>query len=575
MPKNQDTSTLLPRLRQIVVPNLQNEQFGVEDLARAAGLTRSALPRRLNQTRGPSISRFMRTVRLGEAHKLLEAGAPSSSEVAFQVGFNSNSYFHKCFREWYGYSPGELSEKLRSEASEQVNEPSLAVLPLEPLGPSDQQYLAAGVQDALIGELGKIQGMRVISRTSTLPYAGSRRRIADIARELGVNLLIEGSVFPADGQVRIQLQLIEVFPKERHLWAQEYYQPVNYVLSLRSDMVRDIAKGIRISIQASPLAESPVRHAHPEAYKHYLRGMYFLQKGAEGFQKGINFLRQAVEIDPADPFGYAGLAVGYAITSHGPNSVDGNMHLAKAAALRALELDDSLANAHTALGMAALYMDWDWAKAEKSLRKALAINPNHEHANAHLAWLLLLMDQREEAVHFARKAVEIDPLSPTLNLWLGWILLFTGQPDEAERWVRKSLALLPGFSYGQVVLGNILLAKGRFREALDEHEKLSPEVDFHLWMQGVACLMNHQPSQAADRLQALEALFAEGKANPVYLAGFYFLINRKDEAYDLCDLAIQEKVYPLPWIKYAGIPPAIMYEARFRALYKRIRLPLV
>ncbi|MDH3708770.1 MAG: helix-turn-helix domain-containing protein, partial [Cyclobacteriaceae bacterium] len=525
---NSQDDKFLQELQDIVLENLQNEQFSVELLARLKGVSRSQLHRRLKLLKGQSVSQFVREVKLNEAMKLLQQEVGNVSEIAYRVGFSSTSYFNTCFHEHYGYPPGEVKKRnqiphaepdekariiekrvgvrprhstessdLKQPASgspkrskailiaflavvalaavflvmtknskgEIPDNPSVAILPLEHLSDRpDQEYLTAGFHDALIGELGTIEGLRVISRTSTLRYPKSDLLMQDIARELGVDVIVEGSVFITGDSMRLQLQLIKPFPEESHIWAQEYYREINDILSLESSVIQDIAQSIEVRLSAEDKKRLDTKkQVDPEAYKAYLRGIYFLNKSTPAdFQKGLDFLHQAIENDPANAYSYAGLAEGYIALLHGPNPSITYWQRAKAAAARAIELDSTLAKAHAVLAMIKLYHENDWEGAEQAFIKASNLNPDLAINHFHYAWYKIIFGQREEALKEQKLAKELDPLTPIYTADLGSMYYWLGQYDEAKFALDEALELDSAFGHSWWMMGNVLAQQGKF-----------------------------------------------------------------------------------------------------------------
>ena len=436
--KSQD-GILVERLEEIVLANLDNENFSVEELAKTYGASRSQLHRKLKRIKGQSVSQFIREIRLREAMKMLRSDVASVSEIAYRVGFSSTSYFNTCFHERYGYPPGKAKYQKPLEdvakpslstmeksvtqkkgrvlikktwiiavtsivlllfgfftikgylSEENKREISIAVLPLDHLSEDpSQEYLTAGIHDALIGELGTIKGLRVISRISTLQFKDKEMPIQDIARQLGAEHLVEGSLIYKGDSIRMQLQLIDVFPEEKHIWAKDYHNNVNDILSIQNTAIQDIANSIEVNLDRQNQERiRELQGTNPETYKAYLRGMYYLTKSnAEDFQKGLDYLHQAVEIDPADALAYAGLAEGYALLGHGPDPMNAPWRRGKAAALKALELDPKSAKAHSALAMIQLYYERDWKAAERSFAIAEELNPNLPYNHYHYSCIL-------------------------------------------------------------------------------------------------------------------------------------------------------------------------------------------
>ncbi|RTE53750.1 helix-turn-helix domain-containing protein [Arenibacter aquaticus] len=613
----------LKELKQIVLDNITNEQFGVVPLSQEIGMSRSHLYRKLQSLTGQSISNFIREIRMVEAMKLLSKDMGSVSEIAYQVGFNTPSYFHKCFHDYYGYPPGEvkkMNDKVKKKVPSILVRPknriisfitnrtmvvsivaimfiglfilehtsnslkasneikSIAILPLKPFSKDkDQSYLAAGMHDAIIGELGKISGLRVISKTSTLPFSdNTEKTLPDIAKELGVQAIIEGSVFISGDSLRLQVQLIEVFPNERHLGSQEYYEQISEVLSLQSELVQNIAAEINVNLTPGEgELFNKKRRTDKETYKHYLRGMYYLNKDTKaGFNEGMGHLKKAIESDPADPFAYASLALGYAISGHGQNSKKHVMVRAKAAAQQALLLDENMAKAHTALGMVYLYNEWDWENAKKEFDIALKINPNEEFAHAHLAWLYLLSDEKESAIEQARLATEINPLYPTYQLWLGWMHQIIGNHEIAIKEMEKLLEFEPNFSFAHYIIGNVYYDQERYLEALNEYEKIGWKNDMILSSIGAANVHLGNKKKALAILNEMDSMSHVEFVNPTYLALLQLALKGKDSAMVYLNQAYQDRLYPLPWVKCIGPFNSMKTDASFVNLLKKMNLDL-
>ncbi len=610
---------LLNKIKETVLENLDNEQFSVEELSKNVGVSRSQLHRKLKLLKGKSVSQFIRDIRLEEAMKLLQKEVATSSEIAYRVGFSSTSYFNTCFQSKYGFPPGEV-KKLKKEEVQRNNaiEPakskrptiqktvmlailglaiiipvllfffislsnktnerptSVAILPLDNLtGDADLEYMAMGMQDALIGELGKIGRLRVISKTSTLRYRDQKFFMKDIARELNVDVLVEGSIFASGDSLRLQLQLIDPFPEENHLWAQEYYQDIRQVLAMQNTVIRDIARKIEINLSPEEEARlAGTRTVNPDTYKNYLRGMYHLNKGTtEDFEKGMYYLNLAIESDPADPFAYAGLALGYAITGHGPLQQEEAMKRAKAAAQKAVSLDENMDNAYTALAMMNLYQFWDWDSARTFFEHALKINPNNEMTHSHYAWLHHVLDNGEEAIREARLAAEIDPLSPTFANNVGWIHMRLKDYDQAIAEAKKSLKLDPDFPYGHFVIGYSYLFQGKYEEAIREHQQLPQNDDFFKATLSITYAYAGQSEKATALLDALESKSKETWVHPLILARLHAALGNKEEALRYLEEASDKKYYPLPWMKYVQLFEPLKNEPRFQTIFKKWNVP--
>ena len=580
----------IQQLRQVVLENLDNEQFSVEYLARIQGISRSHLYRKIKKHEGGSISQFIRETRLTEAMKMLLKDVANISEIAYRVGFKSTSYFNTCFNNHFGYPPGDV--KKRSKYLEETvgytriptkkKEPavldqtkSIAILPLEHLSANpDAEYLTSGIHDALIAALGTLNALRVISRTSTLRYASSHLHVQKIAEELRVDFIVEGSVLISDDSIRLQLQLIKAFPQERHLWTQVYHQPVSNILSLQSNAIKDIAETIHLRLttqEEQRLSKSKI--VDPETHKAYLRGIYYLNKSTpEDFQKGLEYFQQAIDRDPADPYAYAGLAEGYITLGHNVDPVDTHWIKAKALARRAVELDSTMAKAHAVLAMVKLYFDWDWEGADIAFKKANSINPNVAFCRFHLSWFHVLFGRMDKALEEGILAKQLDPLTPVFTSDLGGVYYFKGDYDKAIIEVKQALELDNEFSHGWYVLGLVYLEQGLHDQAIDAHlkaAKINPTWRFALANTYI---------QVGQKEQGL-AILSELKQNDITsriafgLIHIYVSLGELDEAFSW--LEYQPSDIWVPWIRTWPRFEAMRNDPRFEVFLKKRNLPPV
>jgi AraC-like DNA-binding protein/TolB-like protein/tetratricopeptide (TPR) repeat protein len=611
----------LATVRQIIENNISNENFTVEDLAQHARLSQSMLHRKLKRLTGKSTNVLIIEIRLAKAKELLENDVATVSEVAYRVGFKDPSYFNKVFKKYYHLSPGSVRKSLpdnliypSTDQSQELlgsskskgygsfikviviiliiiitaggiyylfsimrpHEQSLAVLPLDNLtGQPENAYLVDGIHDALIGELGQIESLRVISKTSTLQYRNSKKTLKDIARELGVNTIVEGSVTIAGDTLRILLQMINVFPKERHLLTNEYYDDIHHVLTIHSTAVKDIVQKIRIKLTKEEeqfLTKS--RTVDPETYKAYLRGMYYLNQGTqESFETGLSYLREAIERDPADPFAYAGLALGYAIMGHGMLYSERSFRLATAAANKALILDPTSDEAYTALALLYLYQSWDWPMAKEAFERAIAHNPNNEIAHAHFAWYYVLFGDMEKSIYHARKAVTLDPLSPSYNSWLAWLYYHNKEYDKAEYWARESLTLKENLPYGNLVLGWTYLHKKQYQKAIEAHEKLPFSTTRWKWLRCRTYVLTDNREKALAIWNEVEHNSEENWTNPFYTGMIAGTLGFTDKAFELLNEACEKKYYPASLIDVFPSAEFIRDDPRYNTLLQKLHLP--
>jgi TolB-like protein/DNA-binding winged helix-turn-helix (wHTH) protein/Tfp pilus assembly protein PilF len=347
---------------------------------------------------------------------------------------------------------------------------SIAVLPLENLSPPEQDYFADGITDALITNLAKIARLRVTSRTSVMHYKGTKRSIADIGRELNVDAVVEGTLTRSGDRVRITAQLIQV-STDMHLWAEAYERDLREVLGLQNAVATDIAR--RINVMVRPL-DVP-RLVDPEAYGLYLKGRYaFYQYTNEEWQKAIANFQQAIARDPKFALAYAGLADTYLVAGAYyaiPN--DEALTRGKAAAAKALELDERLASAHYTLASAHIWYDWDRAAAEREFRRALELDPNDALGRNWYGGFLSLLGRHDDAIAEHERACDLDPSSLIVHANLTRALYWAGRYDEAIAQARKTLDMDPRFEVTLFWLEAALRHRGLFKEAVALRQSVS------------------------------------------------------------------------------------------------------
>jgi TolB-like protein/DNA-binding winged helix-turn-helix (wHTH) protein/Flp pilus assembly protein TadD len=341
---------------------------------------------------------------------------------------------------------------------------SLAVLPLENLSSDSQDYFADGMTDELITNLAQISALRVISRTSVMPYKGVRKPLPQIARELNVDAVVEGTVLRSDKQVRITAQLIRA-PADKHLWAESYEGDVRDTLALQKKVARAIAEQIRI--QVTPQEETAlhnVKTVNPEAYENYLRGRYSWNKRtADGMKKAIDYFNQAIESDPDYASPHAGLADIYQLSDR--------PQLAREEVQKALDLDDQLAEAHNSLAGLLYRFNRDWEGADREFKRALELDHNYAPAHHWYSMYLAVEGRKELALAEAEKAYELDPLSAVVGANLAKILQEAGQTDKAIEQAKRTLDLEPDSAVTHGVLGLAYQDEQRYPEAIAEYKR--------------------------------------------------------------------------------------------------------
>ena len=457
---------------------------------------------------------------------------------------------------------------------------SLAVLPLEDLARDpDQEYFADGMTDELITDLARIGALRVISRTSIMRYKRLRKPLAEIARELNVDAVVEGTVRRAGGRVRITAQLIQVNP-EKHVWAETYEGDLRDVLALQKDVARDIAGEIRIKLTPQERAGlSSARLVDPQAHEAYLKGVYFWNKRtAPALEKSVGYFNQAIQIDPRYALAYAGLANAYnSLGLYAHASVGSTYTKARAAAFQALVLDDSLAEAHAALGQYNLVHAWDLAAADRELRRAIELNPGYALAYVWRGEVLSARSRYAEAVAELDRAHELDPTSLLVSDQRGFVLYLARRYDDAIEQIRKSIELDPHFAHSHCWLGKAYLQKGMLREGLAEIQEATslPGGDslvYTPWL-GYAYGLSGKRAEAYKLIDFIKADIKKPFASTFSIAVVYCGLRQKEQALFWLEKAYQERDLLLPEINGPAFD-FLRSDPHFQDLVRRPPKPL-
>jgi eukaryotic-like serine/threonine-protein kinase len=475
-----------------------------------------------------------------------------------------------------GLNVGRLRDRLRSGAEAQRIE-SLAVLPLENLsGDATQDYFADGMTEELTTDLAKIRALRVISRTSVMRYKGTRKSLPEIARELNVDGVIEGSVQRSGDRVRITAQLIYA-PTDTHAWAESYERDLRDILALQDEVANAIADEVKIKLTPQERASlTSSRPVNPEAYEAYLKGRYYWSKRTgEGEQKGLEYFQQATALDPDYALAYAGVADSYIVLgAHGHLPVKEAFPKARAAAMRALDLDETLAEAHTSLGTVKTFYDWDWPGSEREFRRALDLNPNYATAHHWYSHYLTAVGRLDEAVSEIKRARELDPFGITVNIWLASTLYYSHQYDRAIEQFRRTLELYPEWGDLHSSIGDCYAQKRMFAEAIAEWQKapaLAGDAQLAANLEH-AYVSSGYTGYLQKRLDWLEASAQTKPVSPLEFAYTYALLGDKDHVLEWLEKAYEERD---PWLYVKAEPRLdnLRSDPRFKDLVRRLGLP--
>jgi serine/threonine protein kinase/Tfp pilus assembly protein PilF len=456
---------------------------------------------------------------------------------------------------------------------------SLAVLPLANLSrDSEQDYFADGMTEALITNLSKIGALKVISRTSSMRYRGTDKFVPEIARELNVDGVLEGSVLRAGERVRITAQLIHAATDE-HLWAESYERDLRDILSLQSEVAQAIAQEIKIKLTPQERARlGRVHRVDPEAHDAYLRGRFHWNKRTEeALTEAIAYFKNAIEKDPSYALAYAGLADAYNILGfYAVRPPRETFPKAKAAALKALELDDTLAEARASLGYAKSCYDWDWLASEKVFKQAIELNPGYPIAHQWYGSTLTMMGRHDEAIAEQRRAQELDPLSVVISASVGWLLYYARRFDEAIEQSRKTLEMDPNFALAHLWLGWAYEQTGRYKEASEEAKKavtLSGGSPYYRASLGHAYAQSGMKVEAEKILEELNEVPQRMYVSPYFLAEIYTGLGENEEAFRWLERAYEERANLLVFLKVEPKVDPLRSDPRFQDLLRRMNFP--
>jgi TolB-like protein/DNA-binding winged helix-turn-helix (wHTH) protein/Tfp pilus assembly protein PilF len=452
---------------------------------------------------------------------------------------------------------------------------SIAVLPLQNLsGDASREYIADGMTDELITYFAGIRSLRVISRTSVAQFKTPTERLPKIAHDLNVDAIVEGSVAISGERVRITAQLIQA-QTDRHLWARSYEGDLRDLLALERETARSIATEVRAVITPDEQSRfAKARTFDPAAYDAYLKGrFYWNERTAENLKKSLQFFEEAIQRDPKNPLPFAGKADAY--------NMFGNYSLlppgeafpkAEEAARKALEIDDSLAEAHTALGFARYQYDWDWAGAEHEFQRAIELKPNYATAHQWYAEMLAANGRFDESLAQVRTARDLDPLSLATYSNVGRLLYLARQYDQAIAELRNTTELFPNAAYPRIYLGLAYEQKQMNTEASAEFEKASSLLGskYSIGLAHIAAVAGRRQN-AEEILRRLDG--QAGSGDPFLLAGAWAALGDRSKAFASLEQAYQQRSFLICFIKIFPWMDPLRQDPRFTRLLRRMGLP--
>jgi TolB-like protein/DNA-binding winged helix-turn-helix (wHTH) protein/Tfp pilus assembly protein PilF len=458
---------------------------------------------------------------------------------------------------------------------------SLIVLPLENLsGDKDQDYFADGMTDDLIANLAKIRSLRVISRSTAMAYKGTHKPLSQIANELNVDAVVEGTVMRVGNRVRITAELVQV-STDQHLWAETYESSSGDVLALQNRVSSAIVDEIRINLtpeDKARLAKNP--SVSPEAYEDYLKGRYYWNKrSGEGFAKAIGYFEEATRKNSQYALAYAGLADCYGIigaTIYGSVPAAEAAPKAKAAAIRALEIDPSLAEAETSLATAKFNYDWDWAGAAEGFKRAIQLDPTYATAYQRYSLYLIALGRFDDSFAQIKKARDLEPLSISINASLGWRLYLAREYDRSIVQLRDTLEMDPSYEWAHLILGQAYEQKGEYKLALEELRKaveLSHSSPLMISALAHAYALSGNHSEVRKLLANLEAQSKKQYVSPFYVAIVYLGLGKNDLAMNWLEKAYADRSNGLVFLKVEPELDPLRSQPSFISLQHKLNFP--
>ncbi|MGA9770213.1 MAG: protein kinase [Blastocatellia bacterium] len=453
---------------------------------------------------------------------------------------------------------------------------SIAVLPFanESADPNTE-YLSDGITESLINNLSGSRGLKVMSRNSVFRYKGREQDPKTIGRELGVRAVITGRIIQRGDMLSVSVELVDASDNSQ-VWGEQYNRRMSDLLAVQEEIARQVSERLQLRLTGEDKKRVGKRFTEdPEAYQLYLRGRFYWSKRTEeGLNRGVEYFKQAIEKDPGYALAYAGMADCYAIMVELEGSSPTEIRpKVKAAAQKALELDDSLAEAHTSLAAAYEY-EWDWPKAEEQYRRAIEMNPNYATAHHWYAAYLISRLRSDEAVREMRLAQELDPLSLIINASLGRVLYGARQYDRAIEQLKKTIDMDSNFAEAHFQIAMVYEQKRMYAEALAEYQKaieLYQDPTMTAWSARVYALTGRR-NEAERVLAQLKEQSKQKYISPYPIATVYAALGEKDKAFEYLEKVYDERSYYVVFLNIDSALDGLRSEARFQDLLRRIQI---
>ncbi len=464
-------------------------------------------------------------------------------------------------------------------SSDQFSKNRVAVLPFVNISAdTHDEYFADGMTEEMIASLSKISGLSVIARTSVTKYKGATLNVAQIGNELMVGTILEGSVRKAMEKARITVNLIDA-ATQKQLWSMDYDREIKDVFAIQSEIAERVTEAMKVQLLASEKAQIGQSGTNNmQAYELLLVGRsYFNQRTPESVQKSLELFQQAIKQDPAFAAAYSSLADSYSLLAvgYGSLSVLEALPKAKEAALKAIALNENLAEAHASLAYVLFRLAWDWKGAEKEFKRAIELQPSYARAHETYALYLAMQKRLDEALFEMKRASELDPLSPSVGTGLSRVLQFRGELDEAIMQCKKTIDRHPEYAEAHFALAMILSQKGHFDESLVEFKRASELSGKRPIILAVQAYLYKKMGKKAESRQVLDELLMRAKATyipHVVLGEAYIAVGEIDRAFESFDKAYQERDPILQYFKIDGLYDELKTDPRYKTLLTKIGL---
>jgi serine/threonine-protein kinase len=450
---------------------------------------------------------------------------------------------------------------------------SIAVLPfVNESADSNLEYLSDGITETLIDKLSQRRRLKVMARNSVFQYKGREESARTVGRDLGVRAVLTGRIAQRGDRLQIKIELVDANDGSR-LWGEQYDRRVSDLITVQEEIVRQVSEKLRLRLATDDEKRANKRHTDDtQAYQLYLKGRYYWNKRTrENIEKGIEYFRQAADRDPLYALAYAGQADCYAmLTEYSSQPPKEIFPKVKAAAQKALDLDDSLSEAHTSLAAAYEY-EWNWTEAEKQYRRAIELNPNYATAHHWYAVFLGARLRHDEALREMRLALELDPISLIINTSMGRLLYGARQYDQAIGQLRKTLDLDPGFAEARFHLAMVYEQKRMYAEAMAEFQKaidLFEDQTMIVWI-GREYALSGRREEAERVLARLKEMEREKYVSPYPVATVYAALGARDKAFEYLERVYDERSYYVVWLNVDPVFDPLREDARFQDLLRR------